>query len=216
MSNEIMGTMPTDETMRGNLSAVFGKDGKSAYDVAVKNGFEGTEEEWLESLEGEKGDKGDRGNPGIYLGTGEMPEDCNVQIDPDGNVLAHEDLKGDKGDPFTYEDFTPEQLESLKVKGDKGDAFTYEDFTPEQLADLKGEKGEQGEKGGVSFATFDIVNGSLEVTYGENVQTVFSINESGCLEVNVVDADEAFETILAQQEEIIALQNSYIGGEVNA
>lgn len=30
--------------------------------------------------------------------------------------------KGDKGDPFTYEDFTPEQLENLKgPKGDKGD-----------------------------------------------------------------------------------------------
>lgn len=29
------------------------------------------------------------------------------------------DLKGDKGDPFTYEDFTPEQLDSLK--GEKGD-----------------------------------------------------------------------------------------------
>jgi hypothetical protein len=27
---------------------------------------------------------------------------------------------GAKGDPFTYEDFTPEQLESLKVKGDPG------------------------------------------------------------------------------------------------
>lgn len=30
----------------------------SAYDLAVKYGFEGTEEEWLESLKGEKGDKG--------------------------------------------------------------------------------------------------------------------------------------------------------------
>lgn len=29
-------------------------------------------------------------------------------------------------------------------KGDKGDAFTYDDFTPEQLAALKGEKGEPG------------------------------------------------------------------------
>ena len=28
---------------------------------------------------------------------------------------------GEKGDPFTYEDFTQEQLEGLKVKGDKGD-----------------------------------------------------------------------------------------------
>ena len=41
--------------------------------------------------------------------------------------------KGDKGDPFTYSDFTPEQLAALKgVKGDKGD---------------KGEKGDSGAKG---------------------------------------------------------------------
>ena len=33
------------------------------------------------------------------------------------------------------------------TKGDKGDPFTYEDFTEEQLASLKGEKGDQGEKG---------------------------------------------------------------------
>ena len=41
-----------------------------------------------------------------------------------------------KGDPFLYEDFTPEQLEALKVKGDP---FTYADFTPEQLEALKPE-----------------------------------------------------------------------------
>ena len=52
-------------------------------------------------------------------------------------------LKGDKGDPFTYEDFTPEQLEALK--GSKGDPFTYEDFTPEQLEALKGPKGDKGD-----------------------------------------------------------------------
>lgn len=32
-------------------------------------------------------------------------------------------------------------------KGDKGDPFRYSDFTPEQLASLKGAKGERGEKG---------------------------------------------------------------------
>ena len=46
-------------------------------------------------------------------------------------------LKGDKGDTFTYSDFTPAQLESLKVKGDKGDDFKYSDFTPAQLDALK-------------------------------------------------------------------------------
>jgi hypothetical protein len=32
--------------------------GKSAYDLAVKNGFEGSEEEWIASLKGERGDRG--------------------------------------------------------------------------------------------------------------------------------------------------------------
>lgn len=49
----------------------------SAYGIAVKNGYKGTEKEWLESL------------------------------------------IGPQGEPFTYEDFTPEQLEALKGKDGK-------------------------------------------------------------------------------------------------
>lgn len=41
-----------------------GGDGKSAYEIAVDNGFVGTEQEWLASLKGVKGDKGDTGNTG--------------------------------------------------------------------------------------------------------------------------------------------------------
>ena len=52
--------------------------------------------------------------------------------------------KGDKGDPFTYEDFTEEQLESLR--GEPG-TVTFEELTAEQKAELKGEKGEPGESG---------------------------------------------------------------------
>lgn len=37
---------------------------KNAYQIAVENGFEGTETEWLESLVGAKGDKGDTGATG--------------------------------------------------------------------------------------------------------------------------------------------------------
>jgi hypothetical protein len=45
--------------------------GKSAYDIAVDNGFEGTEQEWLASLkgpqgiQGEQGPKGETGEQGI-------------------------------------------------------------------------------------------------------------------------------------------------------
>lgn len=52
-------------------------------------------------------------------------------------------LKGDKGDPFTYDQFTPAQLEGLK--GDKGNPFTYSDFTSEQLEALRGPRGEKGD-----------------------------------------------------------------------
>lgn len=58
-------------------------------------------------LQGEKGDaftyadftddqlaalKGEPGNPGVYLGSGDMPEDCNVQIDPNGDILTIDDI----------------------------------------------------------------------------------------------------------------------------
>ncbi len=43
--------------------------------------------------------------------------------------------KGEKGDPFTFGNFTPEQLASLK--GDKGDPFRFADFTDDQIDDLK-------------------------------------------------------------------------------
>lgn len=45
------------ENQQGQLYIV-GSRGYSAYEVAVQNGFVGTEEEWLESLKGEKGDPG--------------------------------------------------------------------------------------------------------------------------------------------------------------
>ncbi len=41
-----------------------GADGKSAYEIAVDNGFEGDEVSWLESLKGEQGPQGVQGLPG--------------------------------------------------------------------------------------------------------------------------------------------------------
>lgn len=84
-----------------------GVEGKSAYDVAVDNGFEGSESEWLESLKGEP---------------------------------------GDKGNPFTYDDFTSEQLESLR--GRQGDPGRDADpqFTQEQVDALLGLINEPGEE----------------------------------------------------------------------
>lgn len=83
-----------------------------------------------------------------------MPDTEWIEI---GRVVGDTGPKGDTGEAFTYDDFTPEQLAALKgdtgdtgpagPKGDTGDAFTYDDFTPEELAELKGETGDTGPQG---------------------------------------------------------------------
>lgn len=88
----------SQQMVRGNLSRLKTMRGYSAYEVAVINGFRGTVDEWLESLKGKDGE----------LVFEELTEEQKAL------------LKGEKGDPFTYEDFTEEQLEGLKVKGDTG------------------------------------------------------------------------------------------------
>ena len=56
---------PQGETGPQGADGFIGVDGQSAYEVAVENGFVGTEEEWLEYLrQGPKGDKGDTGDTG--------------------------------------------------------------------------------------------------------------------------------------------------------
>ena len=37
-------------------------------------------------FKGEKGDPGEKGDSGVYVGSGEMPEGYNVQIDPEGDT----------------------------------------------------------------------------------------------------------------------------------
>lgn len=64
------------------------------------------------------------------------PEKINVQLwhlatDTEGVIECDTLAAYTRGLPFTYEDFTPEQLE--KLKGAQGDPFTFEDFTPAQI-----------------------------------------------------------------------------------
>lgn len=79
------------------------------------------------SIPGPKGDPGPRGEPG--------------PIGP----------PGPPGKPFTFSDFTQEQLESLRgpkgergEPGPKGEPLRFEDLTESQKQQLKGEKGDPG------------------------------------------------------------------------
>lgn len=112
----VKGTVSGEGSLKGVVGAAFGKDGYSAYEIALNHGFEGTEEEWLASLKGETGAAGADGKDGnagkdgrdgadgytpikgkdyfdaVYLGSGNMPEGYNAQIDPTGEGITIESL----------------------------------------------------------------------------------------------------------------------------
>lgn len=108
---------------------VPGIRGASAYEIAVDNGFSGTEKEWLSSLVGSDGAVGPTG-----------PKGDIGPIGPKGD-------KGDKGEPGV--DGQPGAQGPKGEPGPKGADFKYSDFTSEQLAALKGPQGLQGPIGPV-------------------------------------------------------------------
>lgn len=61
VADKISEKFATKEEAGGGGGDIPGKDGKSAYEIALDNGFVGSEEEWLESLKGEPGEKGKDG-----------------------------------------------------------------------------------------------------------------------------------------------------------
>lgn len=145
---------------------------KTAYDIAVDNGFSGTEEEWVKSIKGEKGEQGKPGKDGESFSFEDLTEEqlnmlkgkqgdkgadgkdgrdgkssyeLAVEEGFQGELAEYLDsLHGEKGEPLKFSDLTEEQIQSLK--GQDG-TMTFEDLTEEQKESLKGEKGEDGKSG---------------------------------------------------------------------
>ena len=120
--NSISGVINPAGDISGALSNPLAR-GASAYEIAVANGYVGTEEQWLESLKGEK--------------------------------------------------------------GDKGDPFTWDDLTAEQKKELTGPKGDKGDTGGIGYVFFESDNdGHLYVVIAEGIDEIsFRISDDGKLEV---------------------------------
>lgn len=90
---------------------IKGDPGSSAYEIAVENGFTGTETEWLASLKGEKGDQGEQGIQGEKGDTGSQ------------GLQGVQGPKGEKGD--TGEKGEPGTQGADGAKGESG-ASAYE------------------------------------------------------------------------------------------
>lgn len=120
----------TEET---SPSASAGEDlprGKSAYEVAVENGFSGTETEWLASLKGATGAPGADGKDGTDGKTPYVGDNGNWYIGADDTGKPSRGAKGDKGE-----------------KGDKGDTGEKGAQGPQGPQGLQGPPGEAGADG---------------------------------------------------------------------
>lgn len=104
-----------------------GADGKSAYDLWIEAGNEGSSEDFLASLKGEQGPQGDQGPQGIQGEQG-----IQGPVGPEG-PQGIQGEKGEKGDTGATGSTGP--------KGDKGDQGE------QGIQGPKGDKGDQGEQG---------------------------------------------------------------------
>ena len=109
--------------------------GKSAYEIAVDNGFVGTETEWLESLKGSVGDKGDNGTtPHIdettknwFIGdvdTGILAQGANGK---DGKSISTITKDDDDNIIVTFTDGSTQNIGKLSVNI-QGDFLTSDGF----------------------------------------------------------------------------------------
>ena len=153
----------------------------SAYDVAVSNGYNGSESEWLDSLKGQQGDKGIDGKDGVSP----TAFDVATQLKSDTEfVNSLKGEKGDKGDPG--QDCSIVITSSEVVTELKKDA--------EFLEAVKGEKGDKGDKG-------DSADGiNLEVL--DSIESVHNNTTSGKL-VDGLVIKEVFQSV-SNGKELIA------------
>lgn len=150
----------------GSAAASVGEDlprGKSAYEIAKENGFDGTEAEWLASLKGAPGAAGANGKDGENGKTPYVGENGNWYIGANDTGKPSRGAKGEPGQDGVTPTFSIESVETgepgtnadvtmtgdapnhgLKFviprgnKGDKGDTGS---------PGAKGDKGEPGAKG---------------------------------------------------------------------
>ncbi len=120
--------------------------GESAYDIAVKNGFQGTEQEWLESLKGEDGKDGKDGKDGETSADGMTPHIGRAEDGEEEGYWYFGDQKtefkavGEDG-KSAYEVYV------AWFKAQDGNAEKEPLSEQDWLASLKGEQGAEGQKG---------------------------------------------------------------------
>jgi hypothetical protein len=132
-----------------------GAEGLSAYEVAVTNGYAGTEEEWLDSLQGEvgpagvKGDKGDAGAQGEAGPAGEKGDTGETGLQGVAGEQGPIGPQGPAGADGKDGATGPAGADSTVAgpKGDTGETGPQGEVGPQGPIGPEGPKGETGETG---------------------------------------------------------------------
>jgi hypothetical protein len=150
-----------------------GVDGKSAFEIAKEHGFEGSEEEWLESLKGPQGEVGPMGPEGPQGKTGSSAYMAWKTIPGNENGTVEEFINSLKGEQGPAGPVGPQgeqgPMGPAGPQGEKGEPFKYEDFTPEQLEGLVGP---QGERGYSAYAAWKTLEGNSNGTVEEFIESL--------------------------------------------
>lgn len=173
-STSVNGNVVKGDEIVGDIRATILK-GMSAYELAVKNGFEGTELEWLQSLVGEKGEDGHIGvdgfSPIINIREIERGYEISIQDKPDTEPTIFNIYNG-KNAVWVGSDPMPDDYD-IWIDPD-GDVY-LDVYTKKEIDELLKTKGGQ-----IQPATKNTLGG---IIVGDNLE----VSPEGVLNVSTVD-----------------------------
>ena len=158
----------TSAMLHNGANGEKGTDGKSAYQIAVEQGYQGSESDWLSSLKGDKGNTGAKGNPGQDGADGKSAYAIAVE--------------------HGYEDSEEKWLLSLKgEKGDTGERGEKGNTGDRGLQGVPGEKGEKGDAGVAGKDGTDGFSPIANVVKNGSVITITITDKNGTTTVTLTE-----------------------------
>lgn len=151
-------------------------EGKSAYDIAVENGFTGSEAEWLDSLKGKNGEDGKDGKDG------KDGADAIVEISEDGYWIINGNKTNVKAEGVDGVQGLPGEQGPQGEKGETG---------------AQGPQGEKGEAGAtpdiyINRDGFWVINGAVTPYYAGERKDPPQDEE---LNIDIDSIDYGYETV---------------------
>ena len=166
-----------------------GENGKSAYAIAVENGFEGDEAAWLASLKGADGKDGVDGTDGA---AGKSAYATAVENGFEGDEAAWlASLKGADGKDGVNGTDGAAGKSAYATAVENG----FEGNEAAWLASLKGADGKDGAAGSAGSAGADGYSPTVSLSRGENFVTVSITDKNGTKTATILDGADADVTV---------------------